>query len=310
MIRHFDPASAALALLGAAPLRLQPYPGGDLGGAWRAEFAALPAAAIKTGPDPRAEAAMLRALARAGAPAPRVLAVSDTALAMEAVPAAGRLGPAGWAALGAALACMHRDQGAAWGWETEYAFGPVPIPARMPGEARAGGAPSAAPRSDAETPGHAGTGADGARGGRRRAQGGWPAFCAGARLAPCAAHLPGPLAARLDRVIDGIEEILPAAPPAGLLHGDLWTGNILAVEGRLAGLIDPACCHGDGEVDLAMLHLFDRPHPAFHEAYGPLPPEWARRRAVYQLWPALVHVRLFGAGYLGLTAGLLEQAGV
>jgi hypothetical protein len=52
------------------------------------------------------------------------------------------------------------------------------------------------------------------------------------------------------------------APPAALLHGDLWGGNLLVREGRLAAFIDPACYHGDAEVDLAMLCLFDDPDPA------------------------------------------------
>jgi fructosamine-3-kinase len=59
-----------------------------------------------------------------------------------------------------------------------------------------------------------------------------------------------------------------------LLHGDLWTGNLLVKDGKLAALIDPACYHGDPEVDLAMLCLFGSPDEAFWQAYGPLPPGW------------------------------------
>jgi aminoglycoside phosphotransferase (APT) family kinase protein len=69
-----------------------------------------------------------------------------------------------------------------------------------------------------------------------------------------------------------------AAPPPALLHGDLWGGNLLVREGKLAAFIDPACYHGDAEVDLAMLCLFDSPDEAFWEAYGPLDPGWDERR--------------------------------
>jgi fructosamine-3-kinase len=102
---------------------------------------------------------------------------------------------------------------------------------------------------------------------------------------------------------------LPSAAPA-LLHGDLWSGNILVRDGRLAALIDPACYHGDAEVDLAMLTLFDSPPDEFWEAYGPLEPGWRERRPIYQLFPALVHLRLFGAGYAGLADRLLGEIGV
>jgi fructosamine-3-kinase len=58
-----------------------------------------------------------------------------------------------------------------------------------------------------------------------------------------------------------------------------------------------------------MLHLFGRPGPGFAEGYGPLAPGWEARRPVYQLWPALVHLRLFGGGYRGMVEGLLDRAG-
>ena len=78
--------------------------------------------------------------------------------------------------------------------------------------------------------------------------------------------------------------------------------------GRLSGLVDPACSYGDGEADLAMLTLFGALGPSFAEGYGPLPPGAAERLPVYQLWPAIVHLRLFGGGYRGLVEQLLDQA--
>lgn len=78
---------------------------------------------------------------------------------------------------------------------------------------------------------------------------------------------------------------------------------------RVSGLIDPACYHGHAEVDLAMLALFGRPGPAFHDNYGALEPGAEDRLPVYQLWPALVHLRLFGAGYRGLVERCLNAAG-
>jgi len=104
-------------------------------------------------------------------------------------------------------------------------------------------------------------------------------------------------------------ELLPAEPPASLLHGDLWAGNMLVRDGRLAALIDPACYHGHAEADLAMICLFERPDTAFWDAYGPLEPGWEERRTIYQLFPALVHLRLFGASYEPLADRLLSEAG-
>ena len=87
------------------------------------------------------------------------------------------------------------------------------------------------------------------------------------------------------------------------------TGAAGGVGSALLHSIDPAAYRGHGEVDLAMLHLFDRPAPALDAAYG-TPPDAAQRRPIYQAWPALVHLRLFGAGYRGLVERLLRMTGV
>jgi fructosamine-3-kinase len=75
------------------------------------------------------------------------------------------------------------------------------------------------------------------------------------------------------------------------------------------GLIVATGYYGHIEVDLAMLGLFDQPDAAFYEAYGLLEPGHDERTAIYRLWPALVHMRLFGAGYRPLVERLLQATG-
>ena len=50
-----------------------------------------------------------------------------------------------------------------------------------------------------------------------------------------------------------------------------------------------------------MLTLFGGPGDAFFEAYwnGERPADWERREALFQLYPLLNHLYLFGRGYLG-----------
>lgn len=263
-------AAAAAALMGQRLADWRAVAGGDLSAVVRLRLAGGATAIAKTGPDPGAEAAMLAAIRAAGVPAPRVLAASDRVLVLEELPDRGGLDATGWRDLGRALRRLHAARGAGYGWPDDYAFGAVAI--------------------------------------RNAPCGSWPEFWADRRLLPELAALPAAAARRLEALARDLPNRLPAHPAPALLHGDLWAGNVLADGGALSGLIDPACYHGHGEVDLAMLHLFGGPGAEFVESCGASEPGAAERRAIYQLWPAIVHMRLFGAGYGGMLDRLLIRA--
>jgi fructosamine-3-kinase len=117
-----------------------------------------------------------------------------------------------------------------------------------------------------------------------------------------------PLARRvgLEREVGGVRVDGPAEPVARL-HGDLWSGNVLADRDGMPWLIDPAAYGGHREVDLAMLDLFGSIPPrtagAYHELY-PLADGWRDRIRLWQLFPLLVHAVLFGGGYAGRAAAV------
>ncbi|UOE46362.1 fructosamine kinase family protein [Mucilaginibacter sp. SMC90] len=88
-------------------------------------------------------------------------------------------------------------------------------------------------------------------------------------------------------------------PPA-LLHGDLWGGNYLISSEGKPYLIDPAVSYGNREFDIAMTTLFGGFDRAFYEAYNnefQLLPGWQQRLKLWNLYPLLVHVNLFGGMY-------------
>ncbi len=104
---------------------------------------------------------------------------------------------------------------------------------------------------------------------------------------------------RLERELPQL--VGPDEPPSRL-HGDLWSQNVHVDEQGEPCLIDPAVYGGQREVDLAMMRLFGGFGEAVFHAYEevwPLAPGHAERVALYQLYPLLVHVNLFGGSYVG-----------
>ncbi len=106
-----------------------------------------------------------------------------------------------------------------------------------------------------------------------------------------------------------IAGLFPAEQPA-LLHGDLWSGNYMIDQQGKPYLIDPAVSYGHREFDIAMTALFggfDRAfYNAYHEAF-PLQPGWQQRVSLWNLYPLLLHLNLFGTGYLSRVKAALHQ---
>ena len=266
-----DFSAKVAAVTGLCPERIRPLASGSLSEVLLVCWTDGRRSVAKSGPDTKAEAGMLRALADAGAPAPWVEGEQDDILLLEFVENDGALTDAAWADIAARLRLLHESTGSAYGWGDDYALGAVPLD--------------------------------------NRESSNWADFWSEQRLVPAARLLDRKWIDRVERLCARLTDLLPTHPPAALLHGDLWTGNLLVRDGTLAALIDPACYFGHSEVDLAMLHLFGSPPESFREAYGALEPSWQERRAVYQLFPALVHLRLFGSGYAGMVDRLLAGVG-
>lgn len=254
-------------LLGTSVRASRRISGADLSMVWLLELADGRSVIAKQGHDVGLEAEMLRAIAGTGAPAPAILAAEGDLVLMEKLESTGGLSGA-WQSLADALALLHAARGQGYGWDGDYSFGAVVIPNGRTGD--------------------------------------WVRFWADNRLRCHLPFLDPALARRLGALADRCGEFLPRDPPPALLHGDLWGGNILVAGGRVTGLIDPACYHGDREVDAAMLTLFDLLPADFVERLA-LPQGWRRRQPLYRLWPLLVHLRLFGPAYRNrIEADLFE----
>ena len=103
----------------------------------------------------------------------------------------------------------------------------------------------------------------------------------------------------LERLSDRLPALLPHEPLPSLIHGDLWSGNVLHTA-RGPALVDPACTYADREMEFGITTLFggfpERFFSAYEEAW-PMPAGWRERNPVYQLYHLLNHFLIFGGGY-------------
>ncbi len=106
-----------------------------------------------------------------------------------------------------------------------------------------------------------------------------------------------------------ISEIIPKEPPA-LIHGDLWNGNYLVNEKGMPCFIDPATAYAPREMDLAMMKLFGGFEEEVFTTYQdqfPLAPSLEERVPLWQLYYLLVHLNLFGKGYLSSVSNIIKK---
>jgi protein-ribulosamine 3-kinase len=117
------------------------------------------------------------------------------------------------------------------------------------------------------------------------------------------------LANQFERLYKRLPALLPTEK-ASLLHGDLWSGNIIVNTKGGPCMIDPAVYYGHREAELAFTHLFGGFDPAFYESYQeafPLAPDFAKRIEIYNLYPLLVHVNLFGETYVQQVQSIMKH---
>ena len=271
---------------GAAVTQAGPLSGGCVGDVWRVELADGRRLVVKTaGPDGNLdlEGYMLDYLARTGAvPVPEVVHAEPALLVMAYVETAGRLNESAQEHAADLLAALHGITADAFGHERDTLIGPLHQPN---------------PRTDSWV--------DFFREQRLLYMG---------RLALDNGSLPLETYGRLEKFCENrlgrlIEE--PAAP--SLIHGDMWGGNVLARDGRIAAFIDPAIYHADPEIELAFATLFSTFGDPFFRRYNehrPLRPGFFEtRRDIYNLYPLLVHTRLFGGHYAAQVDGILRRLG-
>lgn len=270
-------------LFGKRPLRFEALGGGCVGDARRVTLEGGDVLVAKTGgASLDVEAWMLRYLAeRTDLPVPHVIHAEPDLLVMSYIDAGDPITPSAEIHAAQLLAALHGVTAQQFGLERDTLIGPLPQPN--------------APSDD------------------------WIGFFRDRRLLPMArlaldeGRLQADVMTRVERLaarLDG--RLIPPDRPS-LIHGDMWTGNILVKAGRVAGFVDPAIYYADPEIELAFSTLFGTFGEQFFHAYADIRPIrdgfFSTRRHIYNLYPLLVHARLFGGGYSGAVKRSLEATG-
>lgn len=135
-----------------------------------------------------------------------------------------------------------------------------------------------------------------------------------AGVARDAGRLPSRVYSRVEALAGKLDRYLNEPTAPALLHGDIWRNNVLAQGGHITAFIDPAIYYGHSEIELAFVALFSTFGRTFFDRYQEHhalePGFFEERRDLYNLYPLLVHVRLFGGGYLDDVTAILGKFGV
>lgn len=271
-------------LLAQEVTHLRPLPGGCVGEVYRVELADRNAVVVKVDARPQpqlhVEGFMLRYLAEhSQLPVPQVLHSTPELLVMEFLPGISQFDREAERDAAAHLATLHHITAPHFGLEQDTLIGGLHQPNQ----------PMAS----------------------------WLDFFREqrllymARVALDAGQLPGAVMSRVEKLVAKLDQWLEEPAQPALIHGDVWTTNVLAERGRVTGFLDPAIYYAHPEIELAFVTLFGTFGQSFFTAYQehhPIAPGfWEERRNLYNLYPLLVHVRLFGGGYVNSVSQILRQ---
>ena len=129
-------------------------------------------------------------------------------------------------------------------------------------------------------------------------------------------HLPKACRKQIGKIHERLERFLAHNDQPRLVHWDIWNTNVLCSrngDGRwhIKALIDPNCKFAHAEAEIAYMELFHTVTPAFMKAYQQhhrLPSDYHKfRKPIYQLYPMINHLNLFGESYLRPLTAAVER---
>lgn len=269
--------------LGTAPTYLERLSGGMIGTVHKVVLAdGTELVAKRSENSLKTEAMMLRYLSeKSDLPVPEIVFADDDLLMLEYIEGSSRFNLSAEHHAAELLAELHKVKAQQYGFEEDTLIGSLPQPNSQTGD--------------------------------------WSAFFWDNRLSYMAelarevGRLPPAFLPRLERLGSDLDKLLGEPGPPSLIHGDVWSANVLASGGRITAFLDPALYYAEREVELAYIALFGTFGETFfaryHEIYPIREGFFELRRYVYSLYPLLTHVRYFGGHYVASVDETLEKLG-
>ncbi len=273
-------------LVGEAPQAIRALHGGMIGEVYRVDFSNNQAIVAKTATNSHAglevEGYMLRYLhANSQLPVPKVLHSDESLLLMTFIAGVSHFSDSAERHAAELLAHLHSISADQFGMERDTLIATLPLPNPWTSS--------------------------------------WISFFRDQRLLYLGEHavdtkrMPASLLQRLENFCGHLDQWLEEPDRPSLVHGDIWSTNVLASDSVITGFIDPAIYYGHAEVELAYITLFNTFGSTFFERYHELRPIspgfFEHRRHIYNLYPLLVHVSEFGGSYVQSVASTLSAFG-
>lgn len=276
-----DLVSRLSTVIDGRPTDIRELDGGEIGTVHRVEFDSRAPLVVKTSETSLAvEATMLSHLADHGLPVPDVFYAADDLLVLEYVEGDSTITPEIERDVAAHLAALHDETASAYGFECDTLTGSLSQPN---------------PWTDS-----------------------WVDFYRDQRLVHAASvaretgELPESAFERVEALAADLDSLLVEPEAPSLIHGDVWTTNLLAADGELRTFLDPAAYYAHAEIELAYVDWTNTVGDAFFERYDDIrgiDSGFESRRDVYVVYPLLSHVYHFGDEYLPELDRTLSRMG-
>lgn len=134
-----------------------------------------------------------------------------------------------------------------------------------------------------------------------------------ARQALDCGHLPTDFMNRIEKFAQKTEVYLDEPSKPALLHGDISSTSVLCHHGKIKAFVDPAIYFGDPEFEFVFATERSSLSKVFFDTYNELRPFrpgfFEYRQNIYNLYPMLLNVKLFGSKCLPQINEVLSRFG-